>query len=172
LSLCSPMRQPSRTPITSQQRFELLVNAVTDYAIYILDLDGHVSSWNNGARRIKGYESEEILGQHFSVFFTEEDRRAGKPEHALETARAIGRFEDEGWRVRKDGSQFWTLAVLDAIRDANGEIIGFGKVTRDMTERRQSQRQLDEMRDQLAQAQKMEAIGHLTGGIAHDFNNL
>jgi PAS domain S-box-containing protein len=166
------MEEGSTGSITSSQRFELLVDAVTDYAIYMLDTEGRISSWNRGARRIKGYEAGEILGQHFSIFFTEEDRRAGKPALALETARSFGRFEDEGWRVRKDGTKFWALAVLDPIHDTTGRLIGFGKVTRDMTERREAQRQIDQMREQLAQAQKMEAIGHLTGGIAHDFNNL
>jgi PAS domain S-box-containing protein len=166
------MEQDSAGPITSSQRFELLVDAVTDYAIYMLDTEGRVSSWNRGARRIKGYEASEILGRHYSIFFTEEDQRSGKPALALETARKSGRFEDEGWRVRKDGSQFWALAVIDAIHDKNGRLIGFGKVTRDMTERREAQRQIDQIREQLARAQKMEAIGHLTGGIAHDFNNL
>src|SRR5204863_2137403 len=116
--------------------------------------------------------ASQILGRHCSISFTEEDQRAGKPAIALDTARSSGRFEDEGWRVRKDGTRFWALAVLDSIHDKDGRLIGFGKVTRDMTERREAQRQIDQMREQLAQAQKMEAIGHLTGGIAHDFNNL
>jgi PAS domain S-box-containing protein len=158
--------------IPSSQRFELLVDAVTEYAIYMLDPKGRVSSWNRGAQRIKGHEASEILGRHFSIFFTEEDRRAGKPVLALDIARSSGRFEDEGWRLRKDGTKFWASAVLDAIHDKSGRLIGFGKVTRDMTERREAQRQIDQMREQLAHAQKMEAIGHLTGGIAHDFNNL
>ena len=162
----------SPQPISSAQRYELLVDAVIDYAIYMLDTEGRVSSWNRGARRIKGYEAEEILGRHFSIFFTEEDQRAGKPALALNTARSSGRWEDEGWRVRKDGTKFWALAVLDAIHDKDGRLIGFGKVTRDMTERREAQRQIDKMREHLSQARKMEAIGHLTGGIAHDFNNL
>jgi len=162
----------SPRPFSSAQRFELLVDAVIDYAIYMLDTEGRVSSWNRGARRIKGYEADEILGRHFSTFFTEEDRRAGKPALALDTARSSGRFEDEGWRVRKDGTRFWALAVLDAIHDKDGRLIGFGKVTRDMTERREAQRQVDQMREHLSHARKMEAIGHLTGGIAHDFNNL
>src|SRR3954454_4404951 len=136
------MEEGSTGLITSSQRFELLVEAVTDYAIYMLDIEGRISSWNRGARRIKGYEASEILGRHFSIFFTEEDQRAGKPAIALDTARSSGRFEDEGWRVRKDGTRFWALAVLDSIHDKDGRLIGFGKVTRDMTERREAQRQI------------------------------
>ncbi len=158
--------------IDSEKRFQLLVEAVTDYAIYLLDVDGRIVSWNSGAERIKGYKASEVIGRHFSLFFTDEDRASGKPARALETARKVGRFEDEGWRQRKDGSRFWTLAVLDAVRDNRGNVIGFAKVTRDMTLQREAQQKLDEAREQLFQAQKMEAIGQLTGGIAHDFNNL
>ena len=120
----------------SERRFRLLGEGVTDYAIYLLSPQGEISSWNPGAERIKGYPVEEVLGRSFALFFTAEDRAAGKPERALETARTVGRFADEGWRLRKDGSRFWALAVLDAIRDDKGELVGFAKITRDLTERR------------------------------------
>jgi len=145
--------------------FELLVQSVTDYAIYMLDTEGRVSSWNTGAERFKGYAAQEIMGEHFSRFYTEEDRQAGVPTRALETARREGRFEAEGWRVRKDGSRFWAMVIIDPIRDGAGELIGYAKVTRDMSEKRA-------IEEQLRQSQKMEAVGQLTGGLAHDFNNL
>src|SRR5690606_11353453 len=122
--------------------------------------------------RIKGYRPAEILGEHFSRFYTDEDRAAGLPERALATAAAEGRFEKEGWRVRNDGSRFRANVVIDAIRDEAGELIGFAKVTRDVTERDAAQRALEDAREALFQAQKMEAVGQLTGGMAHDFNNL
>jgi len=156
----------------SEEQFRLLVQGVSDYAIYFLTPEGNVSSWNQGAQRIKGYSPDEIIGKHFSRFYTEEDRAAGGPEAALETVRREGRFEKEGWRVRKDGTRFYASVVIDAIRDAQGKLIGFAKITRDITERRESQMNLERTREVLAQSQKMEAIGQLTGGIAHDFNNL
>jgi PAS domain S-box-containing protein len=156
----------------SEQQFRLLVQGVTDYAIYMLDPEGIVSSWNLGAERIKGYSSSEIIGQHFSQFYTEDDRTEGEPQRALETATREGRFENEAWRVRKDGSRFWAHVVLDAIFADDGSIIGYAKVTRDITERREAAQKLEKAREALLQSQKMEAIGHLTGGIAHDFNNL
>ena len=156
----------------SQEQFRLLVQSVTDYAIYMLDKDGKVASWNAGAERIKGYAPEEIIGQHFSRFYSEEDREGGLPEHALEVAAREGRFEREGWRVRKDGTRFWANVVIDAIRDADGTLIGFAKITRDITEKLEAQRALEAAREALFQSQKMEAVGQLTGGIAHDFNNL
>ena len=156
----------------SQQQFRLLVQGVSDYAIYMLGLDGRVSNWNLGARRIKGYEADEIIGAHFSTFYTEEDRAAGMPRVTLETVERDGRLEQEGWRVRKDGSRFWAHVVIDAIRDDDGTPIGYAKITRDITEKRDAQRQLEVAREALLQSQKMEAIGQLTGGIAHDFNNL
>jgi PAS domain S-box-containing protein len=156
----------------SERNFRMLVQSVTDYAIYMLDPDGTVASWNAGAERIKGYSAREIVGKKFSEFFTSPDREAGVPDMALRIAGETGRYESEGWRVRKDGSRFWALAVIDAVRDENGELRGFAKITRDMTERRDAQIQLQRAQEQLAQSQKMEAIGHLTGGIAHDFNNL
>jgi PAS domain S-box-containing protein len=138
----------------------------------MLDPTGRVSSWNAGAQRIKGYLPEEIMGEHFSRFYTEEDRKAGEPAKALSTAAAEGRFEKEGWRVRKDGTRFWAHVVIDPIRDDAGQIIGFAKITRDITERLRTQRSLDQARQALFQTQKLEAIGQLSGGIAHDFNNL
>jgi PAS domain S-box-containing protein len=156
----------------SQEQFRLLVQGVTDYAIYMLDKDGRVTNWNLGAERIKGYTPHEIIGQHFSKFYTEEDRAAGMPEHALATALEDGRFEKEGWRVRKDGTRFFAHVIIDAIRDNVGKLLGFAKITRDITERRDAQQKLDQAREALSQSQKMEAIGQLTGGIAHDFNNL
>lgn len=158
--------------IRSQEQFRLLVQGVTDYALYMLDLDGRVTNWNAGAERIKGYRPDEIIGQHFSRFYSEQDRQAGEPARALSTAVADGRFEKEGWRIRKDGSRFWAHVVIDPIRDDDGVPIGFAKITRDITERRDAQAALEEARQALFQAQKLEAIGQLTGGIAHDFNNL
>ncbi|MCX5508429.1 MULTISPECIES: two-component system sensor histidine kinase NtrB [Pseudomonas] len=158
--------------VMSEARYEQLVQAVVDYAIYMLDPTGHVVSWNAGAQRIKGYDADEIIGQHFSLFFTAQDCADGRPQRLLRQALEEGKAQDEGWRVRKDGTQFWALAALDVIRDAQGEVIGLAKVTRDITDRRESALQLDGMRAQLFQAQKLEALGQLTGGLAHDFNNL
>ena len=149
----------------SEGRFRMLVEGVVDYAIFLLDERGYVTNWNTGAQRIKGYSAVEIIGRHFSLFYTEEDRADGLPERALATAAQAGKIEMEGWRVRKDGQRFWAHIVIDAIRDGEGQLIGFAKITRDMTERRA-------VEEQLRQAQKMEAIGQLTGGVAHDFNNL
>jgi PAS domain S-box-containing protein len=156
----------------SERQFRLLVSGVSDYAIYMLDPNGIVSSWNTGAARIKGYSADEIIGQHFSKFYTEGERSAGRPARALQQALEQGRSESEGWRVRKDGSLFWANVVIDPIRDENGVLVGFAKITRDMTERRAAQRALQETQAQLAQSQKLEALGQLTGGVAHDFNNL
>jgi PAS domain S-box-containing protein len=165
-------RHAQEALLDAERRFRLLVQGVTDYAIFMLDPEGRVTNWNAGAERIKGYTPDEIIGEHFSRFYTPEERDAGVPTRALETARETGRWEAEGWRVRKDGSRFWASVVLDAIRDPDGKLIGFAKITRDMTEKREAQKRLDESREQLFRAQKMEALGQLTGGLAHDFNNL
>jgi PAS domain S-box-containing protein len=156
----------------SEQRFQLLVEGVTDCAIYMLDPDGNVKNWNSGAMRIKGYAADEIIGRHFSIFHTPEDRAAGIPAQALQTATATAKYEAEGWRLRKDGSRFWASVVIDRITDAGGKLVGFAKITRDITERRETQQRLETAREQLYQSQKMDAVGQLTGGVAHDFNNL
>ncbi|MBS0297545.1 MAG: PAS domain S-box protein [Proteobacteria bacterium] len=156
----------------SERQFRLLVAGVVDYALYMLSPTGEVTSWNTGAERIKGYAADEVMGRHFSMFYTPEDLADGRPTLALETARATGRFEAEGWRVRKDGSRFWANVIIDAIRGEDAQLVGFAKITRDITERKEAEERLAEAREQLFQAQKMEAIGQLTGGVAHDFNNL
>ena len=129
---------------TEEQRFQLLVNAVIDYAIYMLDPDGRIATWNPGAERFKGYKADEIIGEHFSRFYTEEDRKADLPGRALRIAAREGRFEAEGWRVRKDGSRFWAHAVLDQIRAPDGTLLGFAKITRDITDKREQERALYE----------------------------
>ena len=159
------------SPQLKPDLYELLVQNVIDYAIFMLDPAGNIISWNPGAERIKGYTASEIIGQHFSRFYTPEDKAARIPQKALATAANTGRFTAEGWRVRKDGSRFWAMVVMDAVR-RHGEIVGFAKITRDLTERYEAQLELERSREQLLQAQKMEAVGQLTGGLAHDFNNL
>ncbi len=156
----------------SEQQFRMLVQGVTDYAIYMLSPEGRVSNWNQGAQRIKGYLPEEIIGEHFSVFYTPEDRAAGEPQRALAIATHEGRFENRSWRVRKDGTRFLAHVVVDAIRGETGTLLGFAKITRDVTEAHKAQQDLEKTREALFQAQKMQAIGQLSGGIAHDFNNL
>jgi PAS domain S-box-containing protein len=156
----------------SEQSYQLLLKGVRDHAIYMVDTDGRVRSWNSGAANIKGYRAEEIIGRHFRQFYTPEAAADGLPERALAQAAREGKFEGEGWRVRKDGSRFYASVVIDAIRNDANELIGFAKITRDITQQREAQRALDQARERLAQAQKMEALGKLTGGIAHDFNNL
>ena len=123
----------------SERRFRLLVQSVTDYGIFMLDPEGHVASWNEGAERIKGYRAEEILGKPFSIFYPPEDVAAGKPAYELSVASREGRYEDQGWRVRKDGSLFWANVVITALRNEAGEPIGFAKVTRDLMERREAE---------------------------------
>ena len=159
-------------PGGTDDQYRLLIEAVTDYAIYMLTREGNVASWNPGAARIKQYSGEEIIGSHFSRFYTPEDRIKGEPQRGLETAAREGRFEKEGWRIRKDGSRFWANIIIDAIRDETGKVIGFAKITRDITDKKLAQEELEAAREALFQAQKMEAIGQLSGGIAHDFNNL
>ncbi|PZW65019.1 hypothetical protein F475_01095 [Pseudomonas sp. URMO17WK12:I6] len=156
----------------SEQQFRLLVQSVTDYAIYMLAPDGRLTNWNPGAQRIKGYRPEEVIGQHFSIFYTPEDREAGEPQRTLDIATREGRFENKAWRVRKDGTRFFAHVVVDPIWGDTGTLLGFAKITRDITEVTQAQQALEQTREALFQAQKMQAIGQLTGGIAHDFNNL
>jgi PAS domain S-box-containing protein len=156
----------------SEQRFGLLVNGISDYAIYMLSPSGEVTNWNSGAQRIKGYRADEVIGSHFSRFYTPEDQAAGMPARSLSVAAAEGRFETEGWRVRKDGTRFWASVVLDAIHDEQGELVGFGKITRDVSEKREAAEALTSANAALFQSQKMQAIGQLTGGVAHVFNNL
>lgn len=156
----------------SEEQFRLLVQSVTDYSIYMLSPTGEITNWNTGAERIKGYKQSEIVGTHFSRFYTEEDRASGMPALTLATAVKEGRFEKEGWRLRKDGSKFWAHVVVDPIYNEMGDLLGFAKVTRDITERRAAAEALERAREALFHSQKLEAIGKLTGGIAHDFNNL
>jgi len=132
---------------TSEERLRILIGSVKDYGIFMLDPDGRVASWNEGARRIKGYEADEIIGRHFSVFYPEAARSSGFPDYELEVARDVGRFEDEGWRVRKDGTQFWANVVITALHADDGTLMGFAKVTRDLTERRLAQqREIEDTR--------------------------
>jgi PAS domain S-box-containing protein len=166
-------RLKARTALSeSENQFRLLVGNVTDYALYMLDPEGRITNWNLGGQRIKGYLPDEIIGQHFSRFYTPADRENGKPARALQIAREKGRYEEEGLRVRKDGTFFWASVVIDPVRNDAGELIGFAKITRDITERRETQQKLERMQAQLAESQKMDALGQLTGGVAHDFNNL
>jgi PAS domain S-box-containing protein len=158
--------------LDSEERFRLLVQGVTDYAIYMLDPDGYITNWNIGGERIKGYSESEAIGKHFSVFYTEEDRARGEPNRTITTAAREGRFEGEGWRVRRDGSRFWASVVVDRILGRDGRLVGFAKITRDMTDKKRAEEELERARAALAQSQKMEAVGQLTGGVAHDFNNL
>src|SRR5215212_2659373 len=146
----------------NEERFRLLVEGVKDYAIFMLDPEGRVASWNEGAHRIKGYSHQEILGRHFSIFYPEEDRKRGKPERALEVAREKGTYEDEGWRVRKDGSRFWASVLITALRDGDIDLRGFAKVTRDITERRQAEEEIQRLNEALEELNDL--VGKLVVG--------
>jgi len=156
----------------SEHSYQLLLKNVRDYALYMLDTEGRVRNWGDGGQRLKGYSADEIVGRHFNVFLPEEARRVGMAEEALLTAAREGQFETQCWLVRKDGSRFYANVVMDAIRNDAGDLIGFATLARDITAQHEQQVALEETRQQLAQSQKMEAVGQLTGGIAHDFNNL
>ena len=155
----------------SEERFRLLVEAVADHAIFMLEPDGCVANWNLGAQRLMGY-GDDIVGTNYAVFHTEEDRKADLPAHALVQAGREGKSAGEGWLVRKDGSQFWAETSIVVVRNESGEPVGFANIVRDVSERRQAQEALERTRDALVMSQKMETIGQLTGGVAHDFNNL
>ena len=156
----------------TEEVFQLLVESVHDCAMFMLDPSGRVTSWNAGAVNIKQYQAGEIIGRHFSCFYTQADQEAGKPARALATAARSGTYQEEGWRVRKDGTPFIADVLINPILDREGALIGFAKITRDITQRKQAEKDLEQTRAALAQSQKMEAVGQLTGGIAHDFNNM
>ena len=151
------------------QQFRLLVASVRDYAIFVLDPGGHIRSWNAGARHIKGYTEDEVIGRHFELFYTEADRARDHPAEELEIATREGRFEEEGWRIRKDGSRFWANVVITALRDEAGDLVGFAKVTRDLTERRMAEMQL---RETAAELQRSNAeLEHFASIAAHDLTD-
>jgi PAS domain S-box-containing protein len=165
-----PPREHREELRRSDERFRLLVESVVDYAIFLLDPNGTVSTWNEGAQRIKGYREEEIVGRHFSSFYTPEAVATGHPDRELEVAGRVGRYEDEGWRVRKDGSLFWANVVITALRDGTGELVGFAKVTRDMSERRRAEQELANARAELArrsaaQRQALEINDNILQGL-------
>lgn len=168
----SERKERERALFSSEQRFRTLVQGVRDYAIYMLDQFGNVTNWNTGAQAIKGYDESEVVGQHFSRFYTEEDRARGEPDRALKNALLTGKYEVEAQRVRKSGQLFWAHVCIDPIFDESGAHVGFAKITRDITDRKKAEADLAETQAALLQAQKLQAIGELTGGIAHDFNNL
>ena len=163
----------------NDEQFRLMVLGIKDYAIYMLDPSGHVVNWNEGAEKLNGYRADEIIGRHFSCFFRDKERQKGVPERELENAVAEGSYSEEGRRIRKDGSEFWASVLITALRDPQGKLLGFAKITRDITERKETEARLAQETQErqrteeiLRQAQKMEVLGQLTGGIAHDFNNM
>lgn len=156
----------------SEHQFRTLVEGVRDYAIYMLDPKGYITSWNAGASLIKGYAAEDIIGRHFSAFYTEEDRQRGEPERGLKAALRYNTFENEAWRVRKDGTRFWASIVIDPVYDEAGKLLGYAKITRDITRKKRDQDKLARQRESMHQSQKLEALGRLTGSVAHDFNNM
>jgi PAS domain S-box-containing protein len=168
----SAKREVQESLHRSETNFNLLVQSAKDYAIYMLSAEGAVLNWNSGAERIKGYTPDEIIGKPFSLFYTPEDIAEGVPAKALRTAREYGKFEAEGWRVRKDGNRFWASVTLRPMEDQQGSLVGFVKITRDESERKAAQELLRQTQERMVQMQKMEAVGQLTGGVAHDFNNL
>ena len=172
LALSAGMSQSARALIDSEHAHRLLVEGVRDYAIFMLDPDGKLTTWNVGAAQIYGYRAEEIIGEKVARLHKAEDVADGEPDRLLERAAELGRIEVEGWRRRRDGGSFWASVVVNAIRDDQGRLAGFAKITRDISERLRAQEALDRTREQLVQSQKLEALGQLTGGIAHDFNNL
>ena len=159
----------------NDERFRLLVESVKDYAIFILDPGGHVQTWNLGAERIKGYKAEEIIGKHFSIFYPAEDVAAGKIERELEIATSTGRFEEEGWRLRNDGGRFWANVTITAMRDPQGRLLGFAKVTRDLTERRaaeETQRALAAERAKLEEQSRIQEFQErFLAILGHDLRN-
>ena len=165
-------RKTQKALMLSEWHFRTVIQGISDYAIFMLDRDGCITNWNTGAERIHQYTAAEIIGRHFSLFFSTEEEQAGEPARALQAAAYEGKYAIEGWRMRRDESKFWASVVIEAIRDEVGTLVGFVNITRDVTERCEAQSSLERAREQLAQSQKMEALGKLTGSIAHDFNNL